>query len=180
MVLCASHTKSLKKRWLFTPHIVIRWECRHLVCWQHVECGPTQNNEYSRYLALSMWGWIQASNDTLTSNPVILSMHLNVLYRPTVLRKMGRTNQRPTSCQEGEILSCIIHELHPFFRYRRIPRKLTKMSLWILNTIFSASTNNTWSRHYITVTQQRRKKLHKNFMPLLTHENAWKRMKTHV
>ena len=76
------HTQKVWKTLTFTPHIVTRWECRHLVCWQHVECGPTQNNEYSRYLALSMWGWIQASNDTLTSNPVILSMHLNVLYSP--------------------------------------------------------------------------------------------------
>ena len=83
MVLCASHTKSLKNVDFYSPHrhtLGVPPSCLLTTMWNVAQLRIL--NEYSRYLALSMWGWIQASNDTLTSNPVILSMHLNVLYSP--------------------------------------------------------------------------------------------------
>ena len=153
------HTQKVWKTLTFTPHIVTRWECRHFVCWQHVECGPTQNNEYSRYLALSMWGWIQASNDTLTSNPVILSMHLNVLYSPP---KNGQNKSKVyflKLAKKVKSFRVLFTNFTHSFDIAGSRGNWQKMSLWIINTISSASTNNAWSRHYITVTQQRRKKV---------------------
>ena len=155
MVLCASHTKSLKNVDFYSPHrhtLGVPPSCLLTTCGSVAQLRITST--------LDIWRFQCGDGSRLQT---ILWLQTQWFFQctwtfSTVLRKMGRTNQRPTSCQEGEILSCIIHELHPFLWYRRIPRKFTKMSLWILNTISSASTNNTWSRHYITVTQQRRKK----------------------